>query len=668
MNFITYNEIRLEGGCGLVSFSTLSFRQIIIMNTLLENGDWTSLKELSMITNVSERTIRNDLEWLIGEFAKYDCGIETLRGKGFRIDKENKTKIQSIISNTESASASLHSRTHNILISLLTRKEYVSIDDLCEIYYVSNTTMEKEIKNINNILQSFGGEVTLDRKAGKIMIIGNEKYRRLLIGEILMSYDKVNKFESDMYLFYFDKTDFEYVKKIIIDCLSKNNLNLPDIGILSLTLHVMIALNRIREGYTLCEEDIVKPNQLGGEGIESTISQEICKILSIKYNVEISQTEQQAISYQITLKKIIPTDGLSKDEVILHTDEKYSLIVSELLSDIKQEFLLDLTNDDELFIGLIYHIKTLIQRLQYRSNYFNPVLDYIKEDYPFVFELAIFVRTRLEELIGITLDENEVSFFAIHLGTAFQRQRQLDTKERIKIAVICHTGYSNAKFLVTKLKSIYFDKVSIVGTFSSFNLDHINRSNIDILVTTTDVEVDNDNIQVVKVHPLLRKGNIQLLDKLIDKMSTNSDDMFLHFFNREFFYEDLVVSDYMELINFMSNQLQESNYVYSSFTESCIQREDLSTTVVKNGIALPHPLKPLAFKSCISIAILKRPIVWKEKPIRIAFMFAICRNDQQHIKSFLEFVVDLMDNETLIDEMVNAKSYDKFIELVKQYH
>ena len=649
-----------------MSFSIFSFRQIIILNELLENDDWVSLKHLSLVSHVSERTIRNDITWISNELRKYDVELESLRGKGVRVSKLDRTKVLRMIEE-DSGYSLLHSRTHNILMNLLNRNDYVNLDELSDEFYISHTTMEKEIKNIDNILQAFGEDITLQRKTGNVKISGSEKNRRLLIGDILASYNKISNFDFDVYSLYFDKEDFDYIRHLIVDILSKNNLNLPDISVLALTSHIVIALYRVSEGYTLSTEDVPKMSQGNNDTtIEMKIAKKICASLEEKFDIKISEIEQQAFSYQISLKKIIPTDGLTKSEVILSTDEKYSLIVGEILSDIKREFLLDLTKDDELFIGLVYHVKTLIQRLQYKSSYFNPALDCVKEEYPFVFELAVFVRNRLQELMGVTLDENEVSFFAIHLGTSFQRQRQIDSTERVKIAVVCHTGYSNSKFLVTKLKSIYSHKISIVGVFSIFDLENINDTNIDILLSTTDIQLGNEQINVVKIDPLLSKKDIKALDKLIEKINMETDQDFINFFHRDFFYENLEVDDYMKLINYMSKDLQDKNYVYSSFCESCIQRENLSTTIIKNGIALPHPLKPLAFKSVISVAILKESIAWNEKPIRIAFMFAINRSDQKYLKGFLEFMVELMDDEVLLEDIISSANYDRFIQYIMQ--
>ena len=61
-------------------------------------------------------------------------------------------------------------------------------------------------------------------------------------------------------------------------------------------------------------------------------------------------------------------------------------IVESLISNIKDDYDLDLSMDDELFMGLIFHVRALINRVKYQQLVESPILDMIKKQYTFIFK------------------------------------------------------------------------------------------------------------------------------------------------------------------------------------------------------------------------------------------------------------------------------------------
>ena len=137
-------------------------------------------KMLATLTNVSSRTIKNDLETIRNILCDYDVTIHSERGKGYWISEEdrnrsNKLKYELLnevaIEDTE------------IIEYLLFRKKHIPVYEVAERFYYSETTLLKKITQINKELELRDLQVIKEPGKG-IKLVGSEKSQRMMYSQI----------------------------------------------------------------------------------------------------------------------------------------------------------------------------------------------------------------------------------------------------------------------------------------------------------------------------------------------------------------------------------------------------------------------------------------------------------------------------------------------------
>src|SRR5699024_3307792 len=88
---------------------------------------------------------------------------------------------------------------------------------------------------------------------------------------------------------------------------------------------------------------------------EVTIS--ILKAIENQFNIKFNQKETLFFSQQFLRVRVLTSDNFSKKELINTLESKYTIVVQQLLNDIRDEFQINLTQDDKLFVDLVLHIR-----------------------------------------------------------------------------------------------------------------------------------------------------------------------------------------------------------------------------------------------------------------------------------------------------------------------
>ena len=124
-------------------------RQIKIVDILSERKDWVTGKELSAILEVSDRTIRSDINAINCELKD---AIEASVRYGYRL-KEDASGVNQI-QNDDLIPQSLEERC-NFLIKRLFRYKKINIIDLQNEIYYSTFTIRNDIKHIRKMLEAY---------------------------------------------------------------------------------------------------------------------------------------------------------------------------------------------------------------------------------------------------------------------------------------------------------------------------------------------------------------------------------------------------------------------------------------------------------------------------------------------------------------------------------
>ncbi|WP_019554710.1 sigma 54-interacting transcriptional regulator [Propionispira raffinosivorans] len=109
-------------------------------------------------------------------------------------------------------------------------------------------------------------------------------------------------------------------------------------------------------------------------------------------------------------------------------------------------------------------------------------------------------------------------------------------------------------------------------------------------------------------------------------------------------HEELIVckldlADKIQVIDYMSQMLENYGAVTKEFVLSAYKRESIGATYLNGGIGIPHGDGSYVTKSAMAVASLVQPITWENDfMVDLVFLFALTENDQQYINYFYQII------------------------------
>lgn len=637
-------------------------RHKLIIEFLLNRKGWTKASEISKKLNVSDRTVRDNIKLINEIVSEHNLNIESSRGKGYRIRKRDLKSFSKLISIEQEKIPILPKERMKFIIErLLVQKEGVDVFYLADEMFVSEQTIEVDVKRIKNMLKDKHPGLTISKKNNRYFIEGKEIYRRYLLCSVVM--DGTFKSLLDLYNYspYLKEVDLIKIKDILIRNIKDSNFVFSDLDLVSLIIHCAVSVQRMRQDFYLDSEENLDVKEVSKE-IE--IAKNIVKDLNKEYGITFNELEIANIANNISLKKA--SLHYQKLELGRNYINKTSMdLVDSFLEGVRNEFNLDLTEDKHLKVYLSSHIDSLIKRFSHNRAYNNPYLDEIKNSYPYLFEIAVFIRERFYELTNMTMGEDELGYIAIHLGAAVERKK---TKESIKkIALISHASMAYKQLLYNKLHNLLSYRMEIIGPFAIYEIDKIKKQSPDMIISTVRLP-ENIKIPNVVTSIFLTDSDILQIKKFIDDFDNEQERKKLtkqikNYINKDLFYSGLDLKKHDDVIGFMSDKMIQKGFAPKDFKELVFKREKISPTSFDNLIAMPHSIKSNSYKTGISVLILKEPIRWSEKNVQIVFMFSLKKGEQNELKNIYRLIQKLIlgDKES-VKKLSKIKAFDEFIE------
>lgn len=140
-------------------------------------------------------------------------------------------------------------------------------------------------------------------------------------------------------------------------------------------------------------------------------------------------------------------------------------------------------------------------------------------------------------------------------------------------------------------------------------------------------------------------------------------------------YLDIEASDYKEVLQIMGGILLEKGYVKDSYTDALLEREELSPTglpVEPVSIAIPHTDPCHVIHPCVIVLKLKQPVRFKEMAnpehmVDAAWIFGLVFDDGNKQLPLLASVIELAQDETAMNGLMDAKDKEEVYAVVKRY-
>lgn len=588
-----------------------------IISELLSRNDWVKGNTLAQSMGVTPRTIRSDIVAINQLIHPMGCEIQSSRKDGYRIVGNHIDDLGQILGGGMDIPNSPRDRIKMLSIRLLfaDREDAEYLDDLEEEMYISRATLENSIYKIKAAMEKRASPVFIQREKGKIWTAGEEETKRFLLKELIVDRTEADYYLIEKYDDYFGREIPEKMMEVVLQALEGSDLTMTTEDTLHLVIFLAIKITRIFQGKEYAE----KTQEINlSPDLNSRLADRITELVEEKFMTPLNKAEQIDLMIQISLMRLISKRNTDSGEM-KNDRSHYEYIVDELLRDIKENFFIDLTDDGELKQGLVAHIQYMVKKRGSQlaeTEKTNPILTLFKTEYPFVFDMALFIYEKFYDIFGLKLNEDELGYVATYLGAAIVKMENSGSAGDIRMAVVTGLNYGASRLLVTRLKSFYGTSCNILGPFSPYSVKEIADLKPSFVVSTEPKKIDQKNRLVqIQISPLLNSSDQNRISEAIhnikrDILYEKLPKDIRNYFRKELFFPDLPGKDYRDIIVQMAEELKKCGFVEPVFLEKTLAREEISSTLFGRQIAMPHPIEPCAKSTVISVGIPRQPIRW----------------------------------------------------------
>lgn len=587
----------------------MNTRALSIIKILLNSVEPVSSLALSQEIGCSTKTIQNEIKEVNKELK--NCEIVSIRGIGY--------KIEGNLDDIDIKNSDLYDydRVEYIIKKIInissTDKDTIKLEDLADSMYVSLSTVKNDLKEVKKILNEYNLKISSKHKQGICIEASEEDIIKFII-------NYSNKVDNSLNIKDFLNNNIIEnlfsIKKILLDTLSYENMILTDNEFKNIVNYISIYLSRNNTN----QSDFIK---------------EYIKKYKSKKEKPISEDEQ------LLIRKAI----------------------KEFCRDLNIATSINLSHDKIFEECLFNHICNLYKRADLGINQYEITAGEIKLKYPFAFELGKIAKKTIEKNLNMEISEDEVENIALHIGGALERIDKRDEKKVYKTIIVCTSGVGTSMLIKSKLENIFKGKLEIIKVIPSYLIDYINVLDIDFVIST--VEVNLENVNVIKVSPMLTDKEIKLIEKYIETENVYIDLDIQNLFSSELFFKDIKAETRSQVIDIMSKKLVEKGYIDDTMRQSYFERETIATTEIGNMVAIPHGAKGEVYENKVAIGILKEPISWEVGKVRLVIMLALDKEKILDYEEVFSKIYKRVDSIAKVISICENKSYEKFINLFK---
>ena len=600
--------------------------------------------ELADMLGVSSRTVKRDLKE-ISEILK-DNGAEVeATNQGYRLIINEDELFSQFIDENISSSAEVSGKKSdkvNGILELLLSNLYINQDKIADELYISRSSINKVMMDVKNILSEY--KITIQNKPNYGYILeGNEIDIRNCMVRFLTQRKEDNSILISNRLVGFKEEDYynllEEIKNIFKDLKIRKN----DIEINYITRYIDISIFRVKYNCEIVLDDNIN---ISLDNSVISASKTIAKKIKERFKVEFTFEDILYISYIIGNNHIeikeLDDSGISVEQMVIHAIDK-----------IKNEYDIDFFRDGTLLKGLINHLYTSYSRYCLNVTLDNPLINLIKSKYIEAYNYSILFSKVFKEEYGISMTEEDIGYIALHFAASLERYIMNNS---LKAIIVCSSGVGTAELLKTRITK-KFQNIAIKGVYPAYILDSLELSDIDLIISTVNLEGVNLEKEVINVSPLLTDEDEEKINEHVKKQ--RDYDYLQNLMSDDLFFTNIEASSKEEVIEIMTKAMIERDIITEETKEQILKREEMSSTEITNLVAIPHCIAKENKNSVLAIGILKRPIMWDKSQVQIVFLGVLDPQVKQNRKVF-SMLYKLTKKVDKIKELVNIDELSYF--------
>lgn len=655
---------------------------------LIQKNGPVTIKNISLQVQISEKTIRNYLDELEQDFK--GNGVEFVRkpnvGVYLKIDDDQREEYKRNLNVYDYNQCSPGYRQQYILKTLFKNKYTYTIQLLADDLYCSKGTIINELISVQKWLEKHGLRLRRKQNQG-LWIEGSEKaYRDAMMslfsqlkenGEEVINNDEVEKLDYRIdYINYkkikqlFPRLKLNIIQTIIQESEQKLGYYFTDQAFINLIAHIAIMLERIRFKKKIeMEKNYLENIKLSNE---YPIAKWVTDKLAREFEIKVPEEETAYISLHMLGAKIQELVSSEDYDMLLQSEEKtYMELAYEIISLVGEILGLNISNDKLLLVGLALHLRPTIVRLKYGLQLRNPMLERVKNEYASIFGATWACNSIFEKRFGISINEDEVAYIAIHIAVAIER-----LKNKVRTVIVCSSGIGTSQMVAERLKK-QLQELEVTRVIPlNYLTDKLIKEN-DLIISTIPVSYKNEKI--VHISTLVDERDILVIRKAVEKIITTQgrlntklecydnrleeQNLFQKIIKRECCFIEEDSGDYLQIVKKYAFLMESKGFGKPGFCENVLQRETKSSTIIGKGISIPHSAEEYVENQGVCIIKLKKTVMWNDEDIDLILILSLKFNDTYDTKQFFKSFYSVLDNEDIIQRIKNAENEKEIVTL-----
>lgn len=610
---------------------------------ILKDGKYHTSLELADILNISDRTCRKYIKILSEILIKKNVEIESKPRFGYLLKDNNISENELFHNEVKKIPNSANDRLIYLINKLISEDRYIKLFDISEEIYTSSKTLSQDLKKVSELLENYN--LFLERKPYYgIRLQGNEIDIRNFHIDVLEKRLNENDIEDDVKL-----KIVEIAENISINFRGKN-IKISDISLQNLAISFYVTLNRIDKNYLI--EDIIENEDELFKVKKGEIKACINDLKNI-FNLKKDMSERD-IDY-LTIR-FMTTETMTYSSIKNLDVKDIQKLIEDIFFYINVTFKIDLSNDEMLYKNLYTHLIALVIRLRFGIKTQNPLIDDIKKNIPFEYNLSQYVCSRIGEKYSKELSEDEVGYIAVILHMA----KEINKRNRKKnILLICPSGRGISKFLTYTFKNSFSEYLNEINACGLSDLKYINLDEIDIVFSLVDDKL-NINKPVYKIKYFLNSDDLENIKKILDDNKEYVNSIFA----KELFFHFEEEINKKDLISFVSNKFKEYIKFNDDLESLIIEREKLGMTEISEDVAIPHPIHVIPSVNKIAVCLLDKSIKWINNEVKIV-LFMLINNSNGENEKIYKLLTKVVNDKKIIDKILKNPIYENYINILK---
>lgn len=619
-----------------------------LVGFLRDNHDVTP-SALASHFGVSERTVRAYVKDA-NEALTGIASVEKCHGGAYELSIVDEYALEAWLAHSPASRAqrlqTRESRVAYLLDDLLHRTDWVTLDALSELVYVSKTSLSRDIKDVEAQLAGYGLSIERRPRYG-IRVVGPEASRRLCIAGLVV--DGLAGDDST-------RASLSKVATCIDRAVARSGFHVNSAAYQNLVVHVTVALGRIAHGcYVPMSEERLAVIR---NGAAFAAAKDVAGEIEDSFDVKLPQEEIAYMALHLAGRQVIDQDS-ARGLVI--SDETWKT-VDEMLAAIKAAFGFDFTDDLELRMNLARHIEPLSIRLTCHMHIENPLLAETRERFPLAYSMAVEASAVLVRRYGEFPSDYEVGYLALPLILAMERKRSKPAKKNI--LVVCASGQGSARLLEYRYRQEFGRWIDRVTTCDAAHVGDVDFKRIDYVFTTVPLDQVLP-VPVREVRFFLDEGEVRDVRRLLED-GYGQKDAIAGFFPEDLFFVGLDAASREDALDQLCALVSSRRALAGDLRALVLEREELAPTSFGNRVAMPHPARPVARKTFVAVAILRHPVGWNGHEVQVLFLTCISNDRGEKREVFYQALTRALRSPDSINCLLGSPTHRTLLDILKE--